>query len=219
MNKLGQYMTIVGGGLIVGALTYLVADYILYKKSEEGSNGPQEKGEETIITLDEVNKVDNMNKFMPIGETSKPALSELVRHYIPDPVKMEDVQIKIVPYSSLNNHPDVEVESIYYYSGDQVYTYLDDSIIEDPTELLGPNIHLHLGEGSGDPNKVYVWNGFLKTFFEITQIDDAYKYVVMGQPRALKVKPKRIRKAAPKKKEELADEVYDEDTEGDPADS
>jgi len=230
---------IVGGSLAGGILAYLVVDYILYKTSgevgfEKGEKDdgittleeadkmtrvmPSRKGEKDdgIITLEEA---DKMTRVMPSSQELKPALADLVRLYGEDPVGADEPKISIVPYSLVKKYTKqtgsgIYEETIYFYDGDDTFTYLDDAVVEDPTEFFGPNVHLHFGEGSESPDKVYVWNGFLQTFFVISLIHDSYKYAVQGQPRPVKVKPKRLRKAAVVKTTDLTDELYEEDGPG-----
>lgn len=58
-------------------------------------------------------------------------------------------------------------ETILYYEGDTTFTNEGEDLIDGPESLFGPNIHLHFGEGSEDPDVVYLRNNKTGTDYEI----------------------------------------------------
>jgi hypothetical protein len=73
-------------------------------------------------------------------------------------------------------------ELITFYEGDMTFCTESDEIIDDPNGLFGANIHLHFGEGSEDPDVVYVRNEKTGTDYEITRNRGKYSVFVLGMP-------------------------------------
>jgi hypothetical protein len=194
-------------GAIVGyTISELVVDRIIFGPLER----PEEKKNDGIVGVDysELEKEFAGTKKIPYG--SKPSLDELTRDYRPaEPIRIVDFHDRLGE----------DVETIYYYEKDQTFAYESEDIVDDPNGLFVKNVHLHFGEGSPDPDIVYVQNDDLDLIYEIIRKDEYYKVSILGEPdpdaiteKKPPVKRKR-RVASPKKEklEELTDELHETD--------
>lgn len=70
--------------------------------------------------------------------------------------------------------------TLTYYEDDGVLVDENEEIIEDPNYTVGPDALVSFGEGSDDPEIVYVRNSRIGTDFEIVRLSKSYKDTVMG---------------------------------------
>jgi hypothetical protein len=136
-----------------------------------------------------------------------------------------DLDVLVAPYVSNSkigiislkeNTEDLQFnkELITFYEGDMTFCTDEDEIIDDPNGLFGANIHLHFGEGSDDPDVVYVRNEKTGTDYEITRNRGKYSVFVLGMPeedpKPSKSNRKRHNRKADSKND---DDIDDEDPE------
>lgn len=70
-------------------------------------------------------------------------------------------------------------EALIFYAGDEVLTDEEDVPINDITKLVGDTLH-RFGEGSGNPDVVYVQNVQLACQYEITRTPRAFADIVFN---------------------------------------
>ena len=93
--------------------------------------------------------------------------AELVKalNIIPDPeessVEVDEVRL-ISENDFTTRKKEYEKVCVTYYDHDHIFAMDDETEISDPVDLFGPNIHLHFGTQSPDPDAVYVRNDRLE---------------------------------------------------------
>lgn len=99
-------------------------------------------------------------------------------------------------------NPDNDWESVNltYYTEDRVVTDEQDKIIKHPETILGPHALDSFGEGTTDPDTVFVQNNAEELFYEVCRVHGSYDEFVLGLP---KQEPKKI---PVKKSKDLIDE-------------
>ncbi|QAU06290.1 hypothetical protein SEA_RICKMORE_56 [Gordonia phage Rickmore] len=80
----------------------------------------------------------------------------------------------------MENDPQYSQNTISYYQGDSVLADDSDQPIPDINSIVGERNLQRFGEGSGDPNIVFVRNDRLEVDFEITQSLGTYAEEVLG---------------------------------------
>ena len=194
-------------GAALGGLTgYLIGDLVAYKLVDENL---QINDRFYLLknfldeTLDLGAKKDSKPK-VNYGNT-KPALDSLAKPY-----RVSDDTPRIITVEDwASAHPMNDKVMVSYYEDDTTYAMEDDELIDAPENLFGPNIHLHFGEESEDPDVVYVRNDRSGTDYEITRIHGSYKALVMGEPEE-EPKPKPKRASRSRKKVEHDEEDSEE---------
>lgn len=78
------------------------------------------------------------------------------------------------------NSTDYAQISVNYYSEDGVLCHLNDDYIRESDDFVGDENLLRFGEGSGDPNVVYVRNDKKESEYEVIRIRGSYNEVVHG---------------------------------------
>lgn len=221
MNHLGQnsqrniYWLILGSA-IGGLAGYMISEVIVDRLLYGDPDWVKEKDDDIVVLTDDT----------PAGTTvilntrdMKPALEELTRDYT---VSSEEntVETRIVSKETVDRLADMtNLETLFYYERDQTFAYESGDRIEDPNDLLVPNVHLHFGEGNPDKDIVYIWNAELSMYFEVVCKDESYAVAILGEEEVVTEKPKskdqrRIRsKAKPKTNpaSEVAEELHEDD--------
>jgi len=201
MNKIVS----VGIGGVVGAvLGYLIADFLAYKLDEKAFEReigaafedlePQVGGMDKELYAEfekgDNNRTDYAGKMKKLI-AQKPSLEELVRPYHeekePYIMTLEEWEDDIRPF---------ERRSIQYYELDGVFCNDQEEIEDDVINKFGPNPFLHFGEGSEDPDVVYICNPSLSEMYEIVRIKSSYQVDVLGEvpPEEPPKKARRSRK-------------------------
>ncbi|QWY82390.1 hypothetical protein SEA_AFLAC_58 [Gordonia phage Aflac] len=80
----------------------------------------------------------------------------------------------------MENDPQYQQNTISFYQGDSVLADESDQPIPDINSIVGERNLQRFGEGSGDPNIVFVRNDRLEVDFEITQSLGTYAEEVLG---------------------------------------
>lgn len=216
MKLTGTNLTWMIAGAVVGGISgYLVTDLILYKleerkvmkEFEEFNDGIEER----LVTLANIQKSEIDKARIDYTKHSKSDLKDLVKQYTsedaPYIVTVEDYNDEGDPFGRL---------SIIFYEEDAVFADANEEVIDNPQNLFGPNIHLHFGEKSEDPDIVYVCNPGEGVIFEIIRMHTSYKVEVLGEPaepeKPKKAAPKRRARAAAKKKAEPEDDGSNQDS-------
>jgi hypothetical protein len=195
--------------LVGGIGGYLLADLIAWKVLEESfeeemKEREDEEAEELFVGLREHMDGQREDKRIDYSKYTKPDLKELA-------VLAEVYETETAPYiisfddwqdgALIQGQETVEEydrEVISYYATDGVFADEAEDEIVGTNDLFGPNIHLHFGEESQDPDVVYVLNPAEKTLFEIVRIHESYAVQVLGEEPPKK-KPGRPRGSKNKK--------------------
>jgi peptidoglycan hydrolase-like protein with peptidoglycan-binding domain len=170
------------GGIAGGIAGYFLADLIINKileaekefKDEEDINVEVKVGAASKDAGGKV-KID-YTKYAEKGD-----LSELVKTYTKGAVKSKLDNIRIISLDEYDSNQ-TNKEAISYYAGDTTFCGPNEEIIPNPEEFFGPNVHLHFGEGSEDPDIVYILNENNGTSYEITQFQGKYSVIILGMP-------------------------------------
>jgi gas vesicle protein len=197
MNKIVAFGA---GGLAGAVIGYLIADYLAYQLDEKAFEKEVRESlqelEPQIGGMDqelyEFEKSDN-NKTDYSGKVKKlikekPSLEELVRPYHeekePYIMTLEEWEDDVRGFNR---------RTIQYYEMDGVFCNEQEEIEDDVVNKFGPNPFLHFGEGSEDPDVVYICNPSLSEMYEILRMKASYQADVLGEP-AEEEKPKKARR-------------------------
>lgn len=144
--------------------------------------------------------------YTDYSKKDKGDLNKLVEPYV------ANQKIGVVSIREWSEDAQFDKEPITYYEDDVTYCDVNEEIIADPNGLFGPNVHLHFGEGSEDPDIVYVRNEKNSTDYEISRVHNAYSVVVLGMPQEEKKPSKSARRRnARKVTEEIDNEIDDKE--------
>lgn len=177
------------GGVVGGVVGLFLANLIieeLYRKQldmilEEDTEEVEEEEEEGP---------QPSKKALDYTKYAKAELSDLVKPYtssIVEGAKKEvgetkSDRIMIISYDEYQGDRSHNKEPITYYENDTTFANANEDIIDSPTSIFGPNIHLHFGEGNDDPDIVYVRNENNGVDYEIARVHNSYSVIVMGMP-------------------------------------
>lgn len=204
-NGIGRSLFVMTLGAIAGGITgYLITELIVdkiynqqFEDDDENEVVPDKVeiiGEPEVTTPDRAVRGRRIN----YADASKPNLEELV-----NPYKIQDRTPRIITQEDWSNvHPLNDKQTVTYYEDDTTFADANDEIIPNPNDILGPNIHLHFGEGSEDPDIVYVRADYTSTDYEIIRVQGTYQEIVMGVVPEVKPPPKKATKRPRKKKVE-----------------
>ncbi len=184
MNK---FRYLLAGSIAGGILGYLIADFIAYKMDEAGyaaayKKYPEREGEEPVGGMD--TELYNFKDDGTIGTDyakrvtpeDKATLEELTRPY------QDEKEPFIIPFNEWDDSISSFVQkTILYYEHDNIFCDDQEVPIEDPVNMFGPNVHLHFGEDSDDPDAVYVSNPGRSEMYEILKMKASYKADVLGE--------------------------------------
>lgn len=184
----------IGLGMVAGGIGgYLLADLIAWKILEEQfeqglSEETEEKGEELFVGLR--NEMDGIHEkgHVDYSQFAKEELKTLVEPY------ETETGPYIIAFDEFQENmlEDFEKVVISYYEDDGVYADPAEDSIAHPNDLFGPNIHLHFGEESEDPDVVYVANEEKGIIYEIVRIHDSYRVQVLGEePKKKRGRPRK----------------------------
>lgn len=202
MNKI----VLVGvGGIAGGVLGYLIADYLAYQLDEKAFEKevreslqelePQIGGMDKELYEFEKSKNDRTDYTGPVKKLikEKPSLEELVRPY------HEEKEPYVMTLDEWEDSvKGFERKTILYYEQDGVYANEQEEIEDDVINKFGPNPFLHFGEGSEDPDVVYICNPSLSEMYEILRVKSSYQVDVLGEQPEEEEKPKKARRSRKK---------------------
>lgn len=92
-----------------------------------------------------------------------------------------------------DDNEDYDKLSVTYYEGDDVVADERDTVVPDPTSLIGIDALTRFGEGSDDEHIVYVRNERLESDFEIVRDLRSYAVVVLGLEDDVVTEPGKFR--------------------------
>ena len=219
MNK---FPYLLAGGIAGGILGYLIADYIAYQLDEEKFDVFQDDEVESLVggmdkELYEFDENADPAKiaYGDIRVTrDKETLEELTRPY-------QDEQ---APYIMTADEWGDTINAfdritILFYEMDSVYCTDQEQPILDPTNMFVPNVHLHFGEESEDPDVVFVSNPERSEMYEILRMRASYAVDVLGEvpvepPKGVSPKKRDNQPGSQKeRKKKEAEELGDVDNE------
>lgn len=95
--------------------------------------------------------------------------------------KREGQKAYVISYDEFMENPkDYDQRTVTYFSKDDVVVEENDTPIEDVLGVFGPVALDQFGNGSKDPNIVYVRNDYLSMDFEICYDPDSFEETVVG---------------------------------------
>jgi len=203
---------IVLGGIAGGLAGYFLASLIIDQVLESQKEFEEEEENINIdikVGLPPENFKKGVRKIDYTKFTEKGALEDLVRPYTEPPAKERSKQdnIRIISLEEYDSNRALNREPISYYEGDTTFCDANEDIIPNPEDFFGPNVHLHFGEQSEDPDIVYVRNENNGVSYEITRYKGKYSVIISGMPdEEPKIKPKRKRTTKIKKEEAFESE-------------
>ena len=221
MNKLPYLLA---GGVAGGILGYLIADYLAYKIDEEkydvftddDTNEPVGGMDKELYEFDEKETVEKTNYAGVVVMQEKATLDELVRPY------QDEKEPHIISADEWGDTINAfERKTILFYEMDSVYCDDQEVPVDDPENMFVPNVHLHFGQESNDPDVVYVSNPGRSEMYEILRMRASYAVDVIGEVSADSPKgdsPKKRANPSGSAKERVKKEVEelgDDDTEFD----
>lgn len=208
-------LLILGAG--IGAATgYMISEVLVYKLLQEtlDSESPETETFEVVPNIYE----------KPIQRRilyEKKTLKDLTRDYTSSDGEEDDENNEIVDKAYVLTSR-TEVETVLYYVEDDTYAHVNGELLDDPNSTLLPNAHLHFGEGTDEPDAVYILNKSVGLIYEVLRVEGSYAEEVLGKeveevvevveekPKATKT-VKRSRRAATPKKDPLKDLVEELD--------
>ena len=184
MNKLG---TIVFSALIGAMAGYLIGKKLFpypdeeYVQEELDFEAKPEVQEGPIVA--DLKKSEVKPKYKdystPVSISKNKSINALARERLGDEAIDEDDLpnlhvISLEEYAVSTNRKVV----LTFYDEDDVLTDNDSNPIADPDALLGPEGLMAFGEGSGDPDTVYVRNDDRATDYEVVRLHKSYAVAV-----------------------------------------
>ena len=200
INNTEKFVLIVSAGLFGGFIGYIIGELIIERLyGEDYILEPISGDEEKLKEIkDKPKKVDYANYST---KKSKTELSKLV-----EPYKNEKKgDCFIITSDEFSSQPEYDKETIFWYEDDSVFTNSSEELLDNSGDLFIPNPHLHFGEGSEDPDVVFIRNDKMSVDYEIIRIHGSYAEIVLGEPPKQKTKPKRSRSRAKKATDEVTD--------------
>lgn len=205
------------GGLIVDQLEKRAEELEWAEEDEEEGVPPRSSGEPEIGVINstaEVKRTKDYTKYAKgeLTDLVKPYTSSIVEEGAKTNAKPNLITIiSLEDYESDRSH---NKEPIAYYEGDTTFADAQEDIIDDPVSIFGPNIHLHFGEESDDPDIVYVRNENNGVDYEITRVHNSYSVIVMGMPEEPPKETKAKRRKSVRKVDAHDDEENEDEAEG-----
>ena len=177
-NRIGS---IILAGALGGVLGYLISDWLVFKLWEEDIRNdlaevnPSKEEISAPSATHHVDysgflqdKADLADLIQRKGYSSKPALVE--GPYILSEEEAHEIA----------GGREAGWETITYYEQDGTFCDQAEEIIEDMRPLTGPNIHLHFGDMTDDPDVVYVHNPRSGVVYEVLRLNESYSLQVAG---------------------------------------
>jgi len=194
-NMIKRVGLIAAGGVVGGIIGYFLGGLIidqLEKRMEESEGYEEEEGlrpspEREIGVITSTARIREPKDYTKYAK-EKGDLSELVKPYISSideeskKSNAKPEKIMIITLDDFESNRSHNKEVIAYYEDDTTFANAQEDVIDDPVSIFGPNIHLHFGEESEDPDIVYLRNENNGVDYEITRIRNSYSVVVMGMP-------------------------------------
>lgn len=179
MNKFG---TVVFSAMIGAIVGYLVGQKLFPYPEEEYiqeelnfEQKPEEK--EEIVSADFTKREPYKYKdyATPVSASKDKSVSALARERLGEEAIDEDDLpnlhvISLDEYSVSTNRKVV----LTFYNEDDVLTDINSNPIADPDALLGDSGLMSFGEGSGDPDTVYIRNDDKATDYEVVRLYKSY---------------------------------------------
>lgn len=196
------------GGVAGGLVGYFLAELIINQMTKEEKEFEKEE-EKTNVEIKVGKSSEIVSKKDYTKYATKGDLSELADAYkSKNNSKPKQDNIRIISIDEFDSNKVVAREPISYYEGDTTFCNANEEIIPNPEDFFGPNIHLHFGEESDDPDIVYVKNENNGVSYEITRFHGKYHVIVLGMPDE---EPK-VTKAKRRRTSKKADLVEDEES-------
>jgi len=226
----GKLAGLFGGGVVGAAIGWVIAEvlvYQLYEKEVEyydelaGDLGyAQESYEEPIVMKktvstrnDDEKRVTNYAEQFKKGklntrkvehEEVMDADEEIIEEAEPED-EVDDGRPFVVTEEEWTHAEDGwESVNLTYYEDDRVVTDEADAIIRFPETLVGPHALSSFGEGTTDPDTVFIKNVDEQKYYEISRVHGSYDEFVLGLP---KPEPKKIKVRKTADRDEIDEEA------------
>lgn len=228
--KRGQYLPLIGSGIVGAAIGWVVAEVVVYQLFDKKDKieyidveipVEYDKGEETenyapapvIMTKEErqkaVIKVNYAEKFKEGKLQPIPPKDETM---IDEPELDEEETFESGPYviteDEFEMQDDASQYHYLYYEEDDVLTDATDRIVPDYEDNIGTDALSCFGESSDDPDVVYIQNDDENAVYEIIRIHGSYEALVTGL-----AKKNPVKKSTKQRKKKVAAPLEDEDEE------
>lgn len=105
-----------------------------------------------------------------------------------------------------------DTRNIIYYEGDNIFAdATTDETIPNPNDIFGPNIHLHFGDGSDDPDIVYVRDESISVDYDITKVHGSYSVIILGEEEKVEKEEKQPKHTKNKNKNKPKKETEEDE--------
>ena len=245
---LGKVLGLAGGAIVGAAIGWVVGEvlaYQIYEKEieyydevidEEGYSVDDSEPiimKKTVSTRNDDKKVVTnyaeafkKGKLAPEEDDEEELLEEVIVNGESEEEEMDDGRPFVVTEEEWTNAEDGwESVNLTYYEDDRVVTNdSDDAIVRFPETLIGPHALSSFGDGTTDPDTVFIKNVDEQKYFEISRVHGSYDEIVLGlpKPEPKKIKMKKVAdrddideeaRAAKKRRAKVKAKLNDETTE------
>ena len=146
--------------------------------SDEEGMVKEEVKEEKILVMPNSRVKKVMRQYNATNDAQE--LYEEAEKIYNKEVEVPERPIIITVEEFFEGNSDHDKLTLTYYEDDGVLVDENEEIIDDPEYIIGSSALVSFGEGSDDPEIVYVRNYRISTDFEIVRLSKSYKDTVMG---------------------------------------
>lgn len=220
--NVGKVLGLTGGGIVGAAIAWVIAEVLVYQIYEKEI----QYYEETVDDLGYVNETPEEPIVMKKTVSTRNEGEKVVTNYA-EQFKRGKLNTRKVDHEEAMDadeepgEPEEEVNdgrpfvvteeewskdskyssvTLTYYADDRVVTDETDKVIKNPETLIGPDALDSFGEGTEDPDTVFVKNVDEETYYEICRTHGSYDEIVLGLPK------KESKKVHVKKSKEVVDD-------------
>lgn len=199
-----RHVVYLAAGAVVGGITgYLVADLVAYKLQEkwikkdilnefEENVKDYKSGEDPVVVIgvDYAGK-DKGNlttlakpyqeEFRKLGNLIEEAREEWTTEALTtDSIYSGLPLYEIITHQQWDNFEYADHETLMYYEDDETFATVDEELITNPTDHIGPSDLLRFGKESEDPDVVYIRNNDTETDYEVIRVHGKFSTLIMG---------------------------------------
>lgn len=181
----------IGGGVIGGIIGYLLSDPVVdlvfgyeYYDEDELETAEeiiQEKGYSDDPRMSMTEAANQLTNLAGEKTGSITNYSEKFKRGKLDLTDEKEELIVIIPQEEYEQSTlGYKRFSLTYYETDDVLVNQYEIVVESPDDIIGDDACVSFGEGTDDPDVVYVQNDDLGAMYEVIRIHDAYYSAVLG---------------------------------------